>query len=287
MKAARPGVTPEDIVAAVLKEFHQSTLPGFYVDYVRNSFRVFLHPEDFAVLKAFQSRIRDEAIRALDQELERINKARGGRMFGTPAKAKRCERLGNWSVEFYTNEDEDASEKGLVVLAEGVPPEELEPLEGSATVKRELPETDESAGRTHRVNDPGPGPGDAQVLATITYTDDAGEHSFEMVKDLVKIGRGGPNVWVDVTVASSKDVSRLHCQIRWDSGTEKFFIRDFSRYGTWVQGKRVPPSVAESGIDQQNAGLESALPPQAQILLAEKVTLQFRAAKKGKRFWPL
>lgn len=287
MKATRPGVTPEDIVAGILKEFQQSTLPGFYVDYVRNSFRVFLHPEDFGVLKPFQTRIRDEAIRALDQEMERLNKGRNGGLFGGGGRTKRCERLGNWSVEFYTNEDEDAADKGLVVLAEGVAPEEPEPLEGSATVKRELPDSDDAIGRTHRMQEPGGGPRNAEVLASLSFTDDAGDHTFEMVKDLIKIGRGGPNVWVDVVVASAKDVSRLHCQIRWDSGGERFFIRDFSRYGTWVQGKRVPPSVAESGNDQQNPDLEVPVPAQAQIMLAEKITLQFRAAKKAKPFWPL
>lgn len=280
-------MTPEDVVAGVLKEFHESTLPGFYVDYVRNSFRVFLHPEDFAVLKPFQSRIRDEAVRALDHELERLNKSRSGGLFGGSEKAKRCERLGTWSVEFYTNEDEDAAEKGLVVLAEGIAPEEPEPMEGSATVRRELPESEDALGRTHRMQEPGGAPRNADILATLSYTDDAGEHTFEMVKDQLKIGRGGPNVWVDVVVASAKDVSRLHCQLRFDAATERFLIRDFSRYGTWVQGKRVPSSVAESGVDQQNSELEVAVPPQAQIMLAEKITLQFRAAKKSKRFWPL
>ena len=100
-----------------------------------------------------------------------------------------------------------------------------------------------------------------------------------MRKDPIKVGRGGnPDVWVDLTVLSSTDVSREHFEIRRESGTGKFLIKDLSRFGTWVNGRKVAPSnVVTNGIVTYREILEP-LPAKSQINLANVLTMEFRAS---------
>ena len=54
------------------------------------------------------------------------------------------------------------------------------------------------------------------VLARLTYTDNLGPHTCDIVRDQTTIGRGGQAFPVDVRVATSEDVSREHARIRRD-----------------------------------------------------------------------
>ena len=51
----------------------------------------------------------------------------------------------------------------------------------------------------------------------LLYRDDNGEHVHPINKDLIKIGRGGAEHWVDVMVSAGAQVSREHCRIRRDA----------------------------------------------------------------------
>src|SRR5580704_15870893 len=66
-------VTPEEIVAAILVELDRRMAPGYYTNYVPNVFKVYLYREDFRDLLPLKDKIRDEAIRALHEELHRRN----------------------------------------------------------------------------------------------------------------------------------------------------------------------------------------------------------------------
>jgi pSer/pThr/pTyr-binding forkhead associated (FHA) protein len=192
---------------------------------------------------------------------------------------KRYEALGDWMIELYANEDEDASSKPLIVESEHSAPPDTEPLEGAPTVIARQPEVDDSQSRTRRSSQATAAP-NAHVasFATLVYEDDTGQHTFHMHKDVIKIGRGGPDEWVDLKLLTTKDVSREHCQIRRDPGSGKFFIKDLSKFGTWVNSKRVPPSITvENGVEH-DSGQESPLPQKADINIADTLAIQFRAA---------
>jgi hypothetical protein len=288
MAEGRRGVTPEEVVAGILVEFDQTTKPGYYVDYVHNWFRVYLNPDDFAQLKPFEDRIRDEGARALDERLNQLNGGIKGAFGGAgftrklASRRKRCERLGDWKIDFHWNDEVESG--GLEVQSEGAAQTEPEPLEGPETIRRVPPGAEENSSSTRRLSEHEPPPKSAEVFATLTFDDDAGAHTFEMVKESINIGRGGANTFVDIPVMVAKDVSRLHCQIRRDPATGKFLIKDLSRFGTWVDGKRLPPSASIENGTERDLQIYVPLPQRAQISLAEKLTMQFSSGKPGKKF---
>ena len=60
-----------------------------------------------------------------------------------------------------------------------------------------------------------------------------------MTKDRIKIGRGAADTWVDLRLHTKQDISREHVQVRLDTASGKFFIKDLSTYGTSVDGKKL------------------------------------------------
>src|SRR5262249_5380301 len=118
------------------------------------------------------------------------------------------------------------------------------------------------------------------VYATIQYADERGSQSYDMTKDRIKIGRGAAACWVDLRLYAKHDVSREHAQVRFDTASGKFYIKDLSTYGTTVDGKRIPPSIDRAGGDEVDKNIEAPLPNKAKIGLAGVLDLQFRAAKR-------
>src|SRR6266851_7723696 len=71
-------VTPEELITAILIEFEKGIVRSYYTNYVKNIFRVYLYRDDYANLRPFQDRIREEAARALQEELNRLNRPQKG-----------------------------------------------------------------------------------------------------------------------------------------------------------------------------------------------------------------
>jgi pSer/pThr/pTyr-binding forkhead associated (FHA) protein len=115
----------------------------------------------------------------------------------------------------------------------------------------------------------------AAQLATIVYQDTAGEHTYDIVKDSVTIGRGGTAYPVDIRIASTMDVSREHARIRRDPSTGTFYLIDLSSLGTTLNGRHIPRGYDEVDGSKRENGAEAALPDQARIGLAEMVYLTF------------
>jgi pSer/pThr/pTyr-binding forkhead associated (FHA) protein len=102
------------------------------------------------------------------------------------------------------------------------------------------------------------------------FSDDTGAHVFTLTKDLTKIGRGGEDYWVDVTLTTGTKVSREHCHIRRDpSGA--YLLRDVSSWGTKLNGQPLAKYV-----EGDPAAPEYALNDGASILLADAVMIEFR-----------
>ena len=81
------------------------------------------------------------------------------------------------------------------------------------------------------------------------------------------IGRGGEDLWVDLPLYSSDEVSREHAKLRRDPASGNFVLLDNSRNGTWLNGRRL------------SRGVEERLPDRAEIGIAEVVKLSFEARK--------
>jgi hypothetical protein len=273
------------IVEHILATFHANILEGFDSSFVPNVFTVYLQPEDMQRLRNVESRIREQAIRALNRELAALNKS-APKLLGiplTPNKTVPHEVLGEWKIEFRTNEDDDGMPGRILVLADvrddSGKASEKALLEGSETVRVAQPPVDDD-GLTSRTPGWRPPTTSGEVYATIHYRDDAGDQTFSMTKNLIKAGRGGRFYLVDLKLMAKKDVSQEHIQIRREPETGKFFIKDMSRFGTWVNGKKIQPGVERSGAEIKDLNIEEELPESSVINLADVISLEFKAAKK-------
>jgi len=116
------------------------------------------------------------------------------------------------------------------------------------------------------------------AYAHIAYKDDSGPKEFWVTKDEVVIGREAPDVWVDLRLETSLDVSREHARLRRMPESGGFRIKDLSKLGTTVNGTPVPPSGAGEGGRDLDQWVD--LPDRARIGLAGTVFLDFERTGK-------
>jgi pSer/pThr/pTyr-binding forkhead associated (FHA) protein len=116
----------------------------------------------------------------------------------------------------------------------------------------------------------------SRVFARVIHDDTSGQHTHDVIKDSVTIGRGGIAYPVDIRIASSVDVSREHARIRRDPQTGRFYLIDLSSLGTTLNGRHVPRGYEEREGAKRENGVETLLPDTARIGLADIVFLDFR-----------
>jgi pSer/pThr/pTyr-binding forkhead associated (FHA) protein len=182
-------------------------------------------------------------------------------------------------VEFHENTDDDALENPLVIHSSFPFTPDLDDRVGTLTerVTKRNADRQTVTAATERSGNLDTRRASGIVYANLSYEDDTGAHVFQMTKDLIKIGRGSADHWVDLKVKSKKDVSREHLQIRRDSTDGKLFIKDLSSLGTTIDGKRVPPSIEYQNGQPVDNNVEVPLPGKARIGLAGVVFIDFRA----------
>jgi pSer/pThr/pTyr-binding forkhead associated (FHA) protein len=197
-------------------------------------------------------------------------------------RAKRYETLGDWSVEFHENTDDDAAENPLVIHSTFPLTTDVEDRVGTLT---ERVTSRKSNGQIVTTSTQRTGNVDARqamglVYANLTYEDDTGTHGYQMTKDIVKVGRGSADHWVDLKLRTQKDVSREHLQIRRDPSTGRFLIKDLSSLGTTIDGRPMPPSIQRVNGQDVDSNVEVALPNKARIGLAGVLFIDFKATKQ-------
>jgi hypothetical protein len=280
-------VTPEEIIHLLLEEMEAGLCPSFYSNLVPSVYDIYLYTEDLERLRPLEQRIRDEACRALGEKLSKLNRA-GEPMLklpiALPRKArKKYEALGEWAIEFHENTDDDAKENPLVIhstfpVAVGGD-DRVGTLTERVTKRRADGQTTSSIS-TQRSGNLDTKRASGFAYANIDYEDDTGAHTYQMAKDLIKIGRGAADRWVDLKLNAKKDVSREHVQIRRDPESGRFFIKDLSTLGSTVDGKRIPASIERIDGEERDNNVEAPLPDRARIGLAGVLFLEFRAIKQ-------
>lgn len=267
----------------MLDNMRQNLEPLKYSTLAPSRYLVYLHPSEFRRLEGVLRRVRLETIRALTAELETIN--RRARRFGrvrallgqqdAPVEVAESE----WQIEFLPDPDGELAEGDILVDSELMLPPQPELGSGERTrrittgiVGNRVTRQEETL-RSATVES-------AVVHARISYADDEGPHTFEMVKDSIAIGRGGVTYRVDLRVRSAVDVSREHARIRRDPAAGRYFLIDLSTLGTTVNGERAPRGFDEDNGSKRENGVETALPDGARIGLADLVYLDFRIADR-------
>jgi len=277
-------VTPEEIIHLLLEELEAGMSPSFYSKLVPSTFDIYLFVDDLERIGPLESRIRDEAIRALNEKLAALNKAAEPRLklpLAPKTRVKKYETLGDWSIELHENTEEDARDNPLVIHSSFPVATASEDRVGTLTerVTKRRADGQTTTTATLRSGNVDTRRAAGIVYATLNYEDDSGPHTFQMTRDTVKIGRGSADRWVDVKLKSKKDVSREHVQIRRDPTSGKFFIKDLSSLGTTVNGKRVAPSIQQAEGAEIDRNVEVPLPSRAAIGLAGVLSIDFKAAK--------
>jgi hypothetical protein len=261
--APAPRRPARDIIDAVVDNMRKNLEPLKYSTLAPSRYVVYLHAGEFARLEGIVPILQEQTIRALTDELGKLNRRSPLRTWVDRLRKEPDQNVrqagADWQVEFLPDPDGDMSEGDLLIDSELVLPASPDLGVG------ERP--------------PAPAAPAPAVFARIQYSDDAGPHSFEVVKDSITIGRGGLAYPVDIRISSSADVSREHARLRRDPATGRFYIIDLSSLGTTLNGRHVPRGVDEVDGAKRENGAETALPDTARIGLADTVFLDFGAVR--------
>ena len=280
-----------DLIVAVLENMRRYQEPLMYSVIAPSRYLIYLHPSEYARLEGILPLLREQTIRGLTDEVDKLNRRSSmqryaERLIGrTPLPVESA--TGDWQVEFLEDPDGDIAEGAFVIDSELRAPQGPELGGGSRT--RRITTVHFGTGATAaRVVHGGvddvttreqtvtrPALAAPRVLARVTHDDESGHHQYDVSKDSVTIGRGGASFLVDITIASSADVSREHARIRRDAQTGRFFLIDLSLLGTTLNGRHVPRGYDDADGTKRENGVETPLPDQARIGLAETIYLDF------------
>jgi hypothetical protein len=280
----KPRKPARDLIAAVLENMRRNLEPLRYSTLAPSRYIVYLHPAEFARLESILPVLQEQTMRALTEELGTLNRGSivqryAERMLGRHQPPVE-DAAGDWHVEFLPDPDGDLAEGAILIDSDlRLPP--TPDLGGGRTRRITTVHLGQRVTTRQRtVNDlPSVRP-DVRALARLTHDDDAGHHVFDVVKDSITIGRGGTTYPVDVRIASSADVSREHARIRRDGQSGRFFLIDLSSLGTTLNGRHVPRGYEEVDGTKRENGVDTALPDDARIGLADTVFLQFSVVRE-------
>ncbi len=285
-----PRRAARDIIDAVLENLRNNLEPLKYTVLAPSRFLVYLHPTEYARVEGIIPILEKETVRALTEELSRLNRRPGwrkhvDRFLGALPEVTNAAT--EWHVEFLRDPDGELQEGDILVDSELLLPaaEDLGAGERTRRVTTrhvtqrlagEAEAAPPTAARVEVIERPATG---APVLARLRYEDNAGPHTYDIAKDSVTVGRGGLAYRVDVRIEASADVSREHLRLRHDPATRKFFLVDLSSLGTSVNGTRVPKGYEEADGSKRENGVETPLPDRARIGLADTVFLDFEVRR--------
>ena len=279
--------TAREIILEIVRNMRDGLEPLHYSTLAPAIYHVYLHSDDMERLRGILPRIVDEARRALDAEVESLNRAsiaekmklarRGAPKIAVPD--------GGWQIRILENTDEDVAPGDITIYSELALPAKAELGAGSMT-KRIATRRLAGVASTSQSYDPPPAatsapPADAGAFAVIEYEDKSGRKTYQMTKDQIVVGRGGRDYWTDLKLETLSDVSREHFRLRRDPASGHFFLKDLSRLGTTINGQKAPSSVEFEGGDKRDLNLEARVPAKARIGLADVVFLEFRSTSNG------
>jgi len=268
---------PHQIINTLVNQLEQRLVRLSTRALAPTHFVIYLHPDDHLALAGVSRAIADDTWRAVDAEIERLSRRGATSLRRTLHRLARPWAPAPMPVERATAKRQlellpdphGELQRGRFTIVFQLPAPEQADMTGTATVSVTSGIANDGQ-PTARVQHAVP------AYARLDMKDDLGERTFDIRQEKVIIGRGGPGVWVDVKVRASTDVSQEHVRLRRDAQTGAFLIKDMSRNGTSVNGRRIPSGVVYDGeVKREVEGQEIALPSHAQIMLADAVTLAF------------
>jgi hypothetical protein len=275
----RSAATARDLILEIVRNMREGLEPLQYSVLAPAVYHVYLHPDDMERLRGIVPRILDEARRALDAELESLNRASLAEKIKI---ARRSEPRvsapeGGWEIQILENTDDGVEPGDIVIHSElGLPAKE-EFGAGSMTKRIATRRLASGATSTSQSMEQPTAAGAPGAFAVIEYRDENGPHTYLMTKEQIVVGRGGRDYWTDLKLETLPDVSREHFRLRRDPETGKFYLKDLSRLGTTINGEPAPSSVDFSDGARRDRNVEAPVPETARIGLAGVVFLDFRS----------
>jgi FHA domain len=265
INAMSPRLPASDLIEAVVDNMRQNLEHLKYSILAPSRYVVYLHPTEHARLEGILPRLRTEAIRALEDELHRLNR-----------RSLLRRSVGRLTRQPPPVQSASPEEGAMLIDSELVLPAQPDLGVGERTrrLTSSVSPNRSTTTREEVVSAAGSSATQA-VFARLSYEDRAGRHTHEVVKDSITIGRGGIAYPVDIRVSSSEDVSREHARIRRDPQTGRFFLIDLSRLGTTLNGRHVPRGYEEADGARRENGAETPLPDRGRIGLADTLYLDF------------
>lgn len=272
-----PRRAARDLIEAVLENLRNNLEPLKYSTLAPSRFLVYLHPTEHARIEGIIPILEKETIRALTEELDKLNRRPGWRrqverFLGGAQEVQNAAM--EWHVEFLRDPDGELQEGDILIDSELLLPA---PTEFGAGERTRRVTTRHVGQRTTTREETicRPAAAASPVFARLRYEDNSGMHTYEIAKDSVTVGRGGIAYRVDVRIDASVDVSREHVRLRRDAENGRFHVVDLSSLGTTVDGRRVPRGYDEADGSKRENGVEVPLPDRARLGLADTVYLDF------------
>jgi hypothetical protein len=275
--------TAREIILEIVRNMREGLEPLHYSTLAPAIYHVYLHPDDMERLRGILPRIVDEARRALDAELEALNRASLAEKLKLSRRGdpKITPPEGGWQIHIVEDTDDESAPGDITISSELAMPAKDDFGSGSMT-KRIATRRMGGVASTRQSYEPAPAPpapGDA--VAVIEYEDNRGRQTYHMTKDAIVVGRGGRDYWTDLKLDTLPDVSREHFRLRREPASGQFFLKDLSRLGTTIDGERAPSSLEFDGAEKRDLNREVPVPPKARIGLAGVVFLDFRSTANG------
>jgi hypothetical protein len=262
-KLPQTRISGQTIIDELIRNMELGRLEMGYSILLPCLFSVYLHPDDFARLAGVQDLIKEDAKRVLGARMAEWNANKSVFRRGPAPKVFRIAQ-NDWWIEFFPD-TEGAVPPGDVEIHSELNDVAQPGYRGAKTtlIEREPAVRPETVARdrksTRRMAE--------KIFAEIRYKDDSGPQTFLVTQNEVSIGRGGEDLWVDLPLYASDEVSREHAKLRRDPASGAFTLVDNSRNGTWLNGRRLA------------RGAEEKLPERAEIGIAEVLKLSFEARK--------
>jgi len=286
--------TGRDIVLAIGENMRQSLEPLVTKTIAPSLYQVYLHADDYDRLRSLFGELEGEAKALLDKELARLNRGSAPafprilrkKKDEPPAAPQYVSAEGKWTVRFQEDPNGTLSPGDVEVVSEFARPPEA--AFGAGTKTHRISTTRRLGQMTTQREDPSgtarremPSGALSGTIATepsgharIVYKDDRGTHTFLVTKDEIVIGRQAPDVWADLSIDTSLDVSREHARLqRTPEGA--FRIKDLSKLGTTVNGVPLPRSLEAADGGVKDLDRWEPLPDKARIGLAGVIYLDF------------
>jgi FHA domain len=286
--AAIAPATARDVILQIVRNMREGLEPLHYSTLAPAVYHVYLHPDDMDRLRAILPRVVEEARRALDAEVELLNRSSLAERLKIARRPepKIAVPEGGWQIGILENTDDDAQVGDIVIYSELALPSKPEYGAGSMTKRiatRRLAGAETATQKYEPAPAPAPAPAaaDAQACAVIEYEDRSGRQTYSMTKNEIVVGRGGRDYWTDLKLDTLPDVSREHFRLRRDPATGKFFLKDLSRLGTTINGQKAPSSIEFADGEKRDRNVEAEVPAMARIGLADVLFLEFRSASNG------